>query len=304
MKELLTESEIIRSWEGSVKKPLVSICCITYNHELYIEDALIGFLSQKTNFSFEVLVHDDASSDSTADIIRKYQMLYPSIIKPIFQIENKYSKNIRINPAFNFPRAVGKYIALCDGDDYWNDASKLQVQKDFLDNNLEYVICYTDIIPFNNEGVLNTDFGGAHDDLSAVELQKATSIYTLTAFFRNLINEWPPELYNVKYGDIALWSLLGDHGKGKYLPEVNPSMYRVHNQSLHSSKNRLHQLEMRLQTLMSLYSLRLNRGQNKIAVLYLEEIISISNELLGVNHFKMVLKALYAKLHNLFRISG
>ena len=113
---------------------LVSICCITYNHEKYIRDAIEGFLMQKTDFPFEVLIHDDASTDGTADIIREYETKYPDIIKPIYQTENQYSKGIKISATYNYPRAKGKYIALCEGDDYWIDPYKLQKQVDFLEH--------------------------------------------------------------------------------------------------------------------------------------------------------------------------
>ena len=102
-------------------EPLVSICCLTYNHAPYIRDAIEGFLMQKTNFPVEILIHDDASTDGTADIIREYETRYPDIIKPIYQTENQYSKGVKISREYQFSRARGKYIALCEGDDYWTD---------------------------------------------------------------------------------------------------------------------------------------------------------------------------------------
>lgn len=116
------------SWKGDTDKPVVSICCITYNHEAYIEDALEGFLIQETDFPFEILIHDDASTDRTAEIIRNYEVKYPKIIKSIFQSENKYSQGIRINYTFNISRAKGSFIALCEGDDYWLNKDKLKKQ--------------------------------------------------------------------------------------------------------------------------------------------------------------------------------
>ena len=102
----------------------VSICCITYNHEDYIADAIESFLMQETDFKYEILIHDDASTDKTADIIRSYELKYPEIIKPIYQTVNQYSKNTKILPTFLYPKAKGKYIALCEGDDYWIDPLK------------------------------------------------------------------------------------------------------------------------------------------------------------------------------------
>ena len=119
----------------------VSIICNTYNHEPYVEATLKGFVSQKTNFGYEVLVHDDASTDKTAQIIKKYAEEYPDIIKPICQEENQYSQGIKITRVHQLPRAKGEYIAFCEGDDYWTDEHKLQKQYDALEQHPEIDIC-------------------------------------------------------------------------------------------------------------------------------------------------------------------
>lgn len=122
---------------------LVSVICNAFNHEAYIRDALEGFVQQKTNFPFEILVHDDASTDHTADIIREYELKYPEIIKPIYETENQYSKADDSLTRIQFGRARGKYIALCEGDDYWTDPQKLQKQADALERHPEIDICAT-----------------------------------------------------------------------------------------------------------------------------------------------------------------
>ncbi len=119
---------------------VVSVVCNTYNHERYIRKALDGFVMQNTNFKYEVLVHDDASTDSTAEIIREYERMYPEIIKPIYQTINQYSQGIAPGN-FQFPRVKGKYIALCEGDDYWIDPCKLQKQFDAMEENPDVDIC-------------------------------------------------------------------------------------------------------------------------------------------------------------------
>ena len=119
----------------------VSILCIAFNHEKYIRDALEGFVNQKTDFDFEVIVHDDASTDRTADIIKEYAEKYPHLIKPILQMENQFSKRVDICREIMFPVATGSYIATCEGDDYWIDTQKLQLQVDFLDQNPQYSAC-------------------------------------------------------------------------------------------------------------------------------------------------------------------
>lgn len=139
MKRLRTEKEIMKNWKGDIENPLVSICCITYNHEPYIRDALEGFLIQETDFPFEILIHDDASPDKTASIIKEYYRKYPKLIKPIFQNENQYSKGIKVNLKYNFLRAKGEYIAVCEGDDYWSDKKKLAKQVKFLEENKSFI---------------------------------------------------------------------------------------------------------------------------------------------------------------------
>ena len=119
----------------------VSVICNAYNHERYIEKALKGFVSQKTNFDYEILIHDDASTDGTAAIIRKYESLYPDIIKPIYQEKNQYSQKVAITDTIQIPRAQGDYIAFCEGDDYWIDEFKLQKQFDILEKHPNINIC-------------------------------------------------------------------------------------------------------------------------------------------------------------------
>jgi Glycosyltransferases involved in cell wall biogenesis len=117
------------------KEIMVSICCLTYNQEAYVRQALEGFVGQKTSFSYEILIHDDASTDRTAKIIREYALLYPDRVKPILQTENQYAKGLtNVSGTYNFPRAKGRYIAMCEGDDYWTDPYKLQKQVDFLES--------------------------------------------------------------------------------------------------------------------------------------------------------------------------
>lgn len=135
MRNLRTEQEIMANWKGDISTPIVSVCCITYNHEPYIEDALEGFLIQETNFPFEIIIHDDASSDKTAYIIQEYAVKYPNLIKLVLQINNQYKQKKFgfIDDVFN--KCIGKYIALCEGDDYWIDSKKLTKQLTILENN-------------------------------------------------------------------------------------------------------------------------------------------------------------------------
>lgn len=118
----------------------VSVICCAYNQEQYIEDALKGFVSQKTDFDFEVLISDDASTDQTPDIIRRYEKEYPELIKPLYLTENQYSKGIYPGVLL-MEKAQGQYYALCEGDDYWTSDHKLQRQFDALEMHPECDMC-------------------------------------------------------------------------------------------------------------------------------------------------------------------
>ena len=129
------------------KTPLVAIHCLVYNHEPYLRDCFEGFVKQKTNFPFVAVVLEDVSTDGSAAIIREYEAKYPHIFKPIYESENQWSRqNGSLDRIMNDAiEATGaKYIAICEGDDYWIDTQKLQKQVDFMDKNGEYGLCYTD----------------------------------------------------------------------------------------------------------------------------------------------------------------
>lgn len=126
-------------------EPLVSICCITYNHAPYIKECIEGFLMQKTTFPIEILIHDDCSTDGTTEIIKDYEKQYPDLIFPLYEEENQYQKGKASEiDLYNYKRARGKYIAYCEGDDYWTDPLKLQKQVDFMEANPDYSVCFHD----------------------------------------------------------------------------------------------------------------------------------------------------------------
>lgn len=211
---------------------MVSISTITYNHAPYIHQCLDGMLMQKCNFNFEILIHDDASTDGTESIIREYERIYPEIIKPIYEKENQWIKGRRGSITFNFPRARGKYIALCEGDDYWTDPLKLQKQVDFLENHPEYVLTFHDarIVDETDHFISG---GGLPEKLkkdgSGVDIIAGKWLPTLTVMFRNgLIKGIPEEYHGVLNGDAFLYALLGHFGGAKYIPGINPSHYRKH----------------------------------------------------------------------------
>ena len=123
--------------------PLVSVCCITYNHASFIRKCLDGFLMQQTDFPIEILIHDDCSTDGTTEIIQEYAAQYPDLIFPMYEEVNQYQQGKATEIDFyNYRRARGKYIAYCEGDDYWTDPLKIQKQVDFMETNPEYSVCF------------------------------------------------------------------------------------------------------------------------------------------------------------------
>ncbi len=138
-----SEKQIMEKWDTTaLDSPLVTICCTAFNHEYYIERALDGFLMQETTFPFEVIVHDDVSTDRTVEIIREFENRFPSIIKPVYEVENQYSKNDGSLRRIMYEKAKGKYIALCEGDDYWCDSDKIQQQAEALEEHPECTIAF------------------------------------------------------------------------------------------------------------------------------------------------------------------
>ena len=211
--------------------PVVSICCATYNHVHFIRQCLDGFVMQKTKFPFEVLIHDDASMDGTQDVIREYEAKYPDIIKPIYQKENQYSKGVRVSLVYNYSRVRGKYVALCEGDDYWTDPYKLQKQVDFLEAHPDYVMCSHQFNQYwQEEGrleeIADPHFKGAdYDLLNLIGGRWLTQ--TLTVMYRrSALNLQEYEKYGMSMDMILFYALL-KHGKGYCFPDVM-AVYRCH----------------------------------------------------------------------------
>lgn len=146
----------------------VSVVCTTYNHEKYITDALEGVLKQNVAFPIEIIVHDDASTDGTADIVREYSTKYPNLIVPILQEVNQHSRGVKVLSEVAFPHAKGKYIAFLEGDDCWIDRNKLQLQYDFLEKHPSYSACIHNAIIAD----LRFDLAYLSESISAKDREK------------------------------------------------------------------------------------------------------------------------------------
>lgn len=208
---------------------MVSIACTTYNHENYIREALDSFLVQKTKFSYEILIHDDASTDNTAEIIREYEKKYPDVIKPIYQLENQYSKGVRVD-YLNQKRANGKYLALCEGDDYWTDVYKLQKQVDYMEKNTDctftfhnaYIIRNNEkrrlVIPWRPEN--RKYFSIKNRRYSSGELQLLGFIPTASYMFPKYLLDNPPKwFFEAPVGDNPIKLIATSFGYAHFIDE-------------------------------------------------------------------------------------
>lgn len=212
----------------------VSVLCATYNHEEYLRQTLDSFLNQKTDFPFEVLVNDDASTDSTGDIIREYAARYPEIIRPFYQKENLYSRRINLYDVVFFPACRGEYIAVCEGDDYWNDPEKLQLQVNWLDAHPEYSACvHNSIGRFTDQPdkVLFAQDGDRDIPFEQVVQGMSHAYHTSSILARREFILNPPDYRDVAYHqgyftDYAVGVRLGLSGKVRFLDRCM-SVYRI-----------------------------------------------------------------------------
>lgn len=209
---------------------MVSISCTTYNQEGYIAQALDSFLMQETDFDFEILVHDDASTDGTAEIVREYERKYPRLIKPLYQTENQYSKGVKIWPLENV-RASGKYVALCEGDDYWTDASKLQRQVDLMEGDPTCALSVHSSLKVSPEGARVGEVRPAFSDraftTAEIILESPGFFATSSLLFSASVYEDLPEyFFKAPVGDWPLILFLSSRGSVRYI-DRHMSAYRT-----------------------------------------------------------------------------
>lgn len=210
---------------------MVSISCTTYNHEDYIADALESFLMQKIKFKYEILIHDDASTDRTAEIIKDYEKKYPEIIKPIYQTYNQYSKGIKVGK-FNRERAKGKYIAICEGDDFWTDEYKLQKQVEYMELHPDCSMCVHAAYKVNEEKVkyrkqIRPSIGNKIFSVEEV-IDGGGGLFATNSIMypRHLGIDMPSFYNNAPIGDYPLAIYLALQGKVYYIDEFM-SAYRI-----------------------------------------------------------------------------
>lgn len=221
------EAALLARWAGA-GRPVVSILCTTYNHERYIGQALQGFLSQDCPYPFEVLVHDDASTDGTQDVIRDWQSRYPHIIKPVLQTENQLSRGVRPLELL-LARAAGDYIATCEGDDYWTAPHKLRHQVGFLMKHPDVSCSAHNYQLFVETSLTVRPWSKIGRDFFVSQRQMMAAQFLLwmpTLVFRKTFTTLPPERALAAFGDQFLTSYLGTKGRCAYFETLTAAVRR------------------------------------------------------------------------------
>lgn len=224
-----------------MNKPKLTILCITCNQIKFIRQTLESFLAQKTDFPFEVLIHDDASTDGTVEVIREFEAKYPEIIRPILQTENQFSKiGLDFLPKIIFPRIQTQYVALCEGDDYWTDPLKLQKQVDFLEANPDCTLCFhpVDVLyenqPERKEIFPTEELRKGKTEFTIEDLVLRNFIQTNSVVYRWVIPEkescgtFPSGIIP---GDFFMHMMHAKHGKIRFINEVM-GVYRRHDNGI------------------------------------------------------------------------
>jgi glycosyltransferase involved in cell wall biosynthesis len=249
--------EEVKEYTNSISEdPIVSVCVQTYNHEKFIGKCLDSILMQKTTFPFEILLGEDESIDCTRKICTEYAVSYPNKIR-LFLHSRKNTVFInggatgRFNINYNLKKSNGKYIAMLEGDDYWTDPLKLQKQVDFLESNSEYVACYGGCkhVDENDNLIKKSRFTNYASPTSDLLLRAQGALITNSVMFRNVIDGFPSEFMCVPSGDTIIYHLLGFHGHGKFLPNIDYSAYRIHSGGIWSGINEVKRMQNTTQTL-------------------------------------------------------
>ena len=212
--------------------PTVSISCITYNHAPYLRDAVESFLMQR-DVTFEILIHDDCSTDGTVDIIKEYAQKFPHIVKPLFEEENQYSQGVsNISGVFNFPRAAGRYIAMCEGDDFWNDPYKLKKQSEYMDQHPECTLLTHSANIISEDGAYRSDdlirpFDSYRELTTEEVISKPVNFPMASLMFPAELAKRLPEWYfDCPVGDIPLELFMAINGTVFYM-DSPMSTYRA-----------------------------------------------------------------------------
>ena len=280
-----SEEEVMSHWDAEPSHPVVSIFLNTYNHSGFIEDALLGCLIQQTSFPFEILVHDDASSDGTREKVKYLASKFPHIIKPIYQKDNQRALGKR--PwMFQSGRAKGEFVAFCNGDDFWTDRLKLEKQVQYLRRHPEVVMTGHDAFSIDADG--NVDrrpklaSRGLGRDLRPDELRLGQKIITISVCHRNVELPGAPERLLVLNGDVFMFSLLADFGGYHHHDDIGLAAYRRHDGGIWSSLSAEKKLDAKKDTFFWITAYYKRIGKKDIAEIFEREYMNIALRLKGL----------------------
>lgn len=254
-------------------KPLVTICCHTFNHAKFITSALEGFVMQQTNFPYEILINDDASTDGTQEILKEYAEKYSNITL-LLHNSNQWGEGMLNGTYFGFepfiynilPLAKGKYLAFCEGDDYWTDPLKLQKQVDYLESHPEHIMCYHSYSIISNRILISSFKDSDGKDYSNQELISVPDgIASSTKMFRNIYTKEIEPILQHFSGDYLFTSYLGIFGSCGYVPNIEPSVYRLHPEGVWTRLSKEVKKIRYVEMLENLYNLHLKYGTDESA---------------------------------------
>lgn len=229
---------------------------------------------QEVDFPIEILINDDASTDRTPEILREYEKQYPGVIRVVYQTTNQYSKGIRPVSNILMPMARGKYIALCEGDDYWTDPNKLVTQVAYLESNSDYVMsAHAAVMQYVSSDAKSYSTHSLRDGSRSDLLRNRVFYKPATWVFRNILGELPAEMKFVPNGDMFLMCLLGHFGAAKYHHDIKPAVFRVHTGGVWSSKPPTTQLDMRIMTRYWQYKYYSRVGDAEMAKYYKRQMV-------------------------------
>lgn len=280
----------------------VSICCVTYNQQEYIKEALDTFINQKTNFNYEIIVHDDASTDNTVNIIKQYSKKYPNLVIPILEKENQYKIKPNSILEICFKKAKGEYIALCDGDDGFIDRNKLEKQIEYMDANPNISLCTHDTKVVDATGNFIENLSPYPNGIINIEmlLKDSKSMHTSSMLFRKKdVKKLPNYFHQATVGDLPLKLYLLSLGDGYHFDKVM-SFYRTNaigSWSLKEKKDissleKNHKMEIKLYNQFNEETKYIYDELVKSRILYKE-----FNYYLRTNNFNEIYKKKYRSLY-------
>lgn len=231
-------------------KPRVSVLMLTYNFSQYIDEAIASVMGQQCSFDFELVIGDDASTDGTASLCQQWAERYRG---KIILLTNEHNTGLLANFARTYAHCRGEYIAICEGDDYWTDRSKLRRQVEFLDTHPEYSMCVHRVVNYyEGEGSMSLSNGGQKHDNDIIDLARSNFITNVSAMFRHSnIPTLPAWIADVATYDYALHMLNAEHGKIWYMPRCM-AVYRKRSNALWSRAGQEKQYRMAMKVRLTL----------------------------------------------------